>query len=119
MKSEEGRPIHRRAADGLKGLGEGFRRERAVRTHLIFSAASLIMLIWVRPALAWTLTVAVLLVLGLTVELINGAVEASLDRLHPRVDSEIGAAKDMASAAAFVINCAAVTAAIGALVSTL
>jgi diacylglycerol kinase (ATP) len=49
----------------------------------------------------------VLLVTGLAAELINDAVESLLDRLHPDNDPAIGAAKDMASAAAFVINAAA------------
>ena len=111
------RPIHHRAADSFRGLGEGVRREQSVRTHLLFSAVAIAALAWLGPALAWWLTVAVLLVLGLVVELFNGALEATLDRLHPNQDAEIGAAKDMASAAALVINCAAVIATAGAMLS--
>ena len=81
-----------------------------------FAAAALALL---KPALAWTLTVAVLLVLGLVIELINGALEVLLDRLHPDQDPEIGAAKDMASAAALIINGAAVVATAGAIFSEL
>lgn len=111
------RPIHHRATDSCRGLSEGVRRDRSVRTHLLFAAFAVAALIWLRPALAWSLTVAVLLVLGLVVELLNGALEVLLDRLHPDQDPEIGAAKDMASAAALVINGAAVIATAGALLS--
>ena len=68
-----------------------------MRTHFVLSALAIIGLAWVQPVLAWTLAVALLLVLGLAAELINGALEASLDRLQPGHDQEIGAAKDMHS----------------------
>ena len=84
---------------------------------MLFAAFALAALTWLQPELAWWLTVGVLLVLGLVVELLNGALEVLLDRLHPNQDSEIGAAKDMASAAALVINCAAVIATAGAMLS--
>jgi diacylglycerol kinase (ATP) len=119
VNESEGRPIHRRAADSLAGLRQGFRRDLAMRTHIILSLAAIAGLAWLRPALTWTLSVVVLLVLGLAAELFNGALEAALDRLHPGEDAEIGAAKDMASAAAMVINCAAVVATGGAILSEL
>ena len=109
------RPIHHRAADSCRGLSEGVRRDRSVRTHLLFAAFAAAALAWLKPPLAWTLTVAVLLALGLVVELLNGALEVLLDRLHPDQDAEIGAAKDMASAAALIINGAAVVSTAGAI----
>lgn len=42
---------------------------------------------------------------GVAFELSNSALEALADRLHPEHHVEIGRAKDMASAAAFVANC--------------
>ena len=119
MNDNGSRPIHQRAADSLRGLSEGVRRDRSVRTHLLFSIFAVATLVWLQPALAWSLAVAVLLVLGLVVELLNGALEVLLDRLHPAEDREIGAAKDLASAAAMVINCAAVVATAGAIFSEL
>jgi len=89
-----------------------------MRTHFVLSALAIIGLAWVQPVLAWTLAVALLLVLGLAAELINGALEASLDRLHPGHDPEIGAAKDMASAALLVINGAAAVVFAGAMLSS-
>ena len=113
------RPIYERAADSCRGLSEGVRRDRSVRTHLLFALFAVAALAWLKPAMAWSLAVAVLLVLGLVVELLNGALEVLLDRLHPDRDEEIGAAKDMASAAAMVINCAAILATAGAIYSAL
>jgi diacylglycerol kinase len=90
-----------------------------MRTHIILSLAAIAGLAWMRPALTWTLSVAMLLVLGLAAELFNGALEAALDRLHPGEDAEIGAAKDMASAALLVINVAALVVFVGAMLSTI
>jgi diacylglycerol kinase len=119
MKENGGRPIHRRAADGLRGLVQSIRRERAVRTQLLLSGAGIAVLAWLQPPLAWVLTFAVLVVLGFAAEALNGALEALLDRLHPEFDAEIGAAKDMASAAPLVIDCATVAAFVGAVLSRL
>lgn len=93
--------------DSLSGLREGWNRDRAIRTHGLFSVVAVIALFAARPALAWMLSIVILLVAGLAAELINGAIEVLLDRVHPDSDPAIGAAKDMSSAAAFVINAAA------------
>lgn len=100
--------MHDRARDGLAGLREGVRRETSVRTHLVLSGAAIVGLIVAGPDLPWVLALFVLIVLGLAVELLNGALEAALDRLHPNHDPLVGTAKDMGSAAALVINVAAV-----------
>lgn len=109
------RPLTRKIGDSLSGLKEGWRHDRAIPLHAICSAAALIVLFVARPPVAWVLAFVVLLVAGLAAELINDAVEKLLDRLHPDRDPAIGAAKDMTSAAAFVINAAAAGVFVGAL----
>ena len=52
----------------------------------------------------WALASLILVSFGLAIELIKGAIEALLDLLHPAADPSLGTAKDMSSAAAFVIN---------------
>jgi diacylglycerol kinase (ATP) len=93
--------------DSLSGLKKGWLHDRAIRSHALFSVVGLIALLVLRPPVAWVLGFVVLLVVGLATELINDALEKLLDRLHPDSDPAIGAAKDMASAAAFVVNAAA------------
>jgi diacylglycerol kinase (ATP) len=100
----------------LSGLAQGWRQDRAIRTQLLFFAIAAVALLIARPPVAWVLTTLALLVIGLAAELLNGAVETLLDRLHPDTDRAIGAAKDMASAAAFVINGAAAVVLVCALV---
>jgi diacylglycerol kinase (ATP) len=88
-------------------LAEGWRREKALRTHVTVSVAGLGVLAIADVDRSWWLTVFVLVIAGISAELVNGSIEAMLDRLHPEQHPEVGAAKDMASAAAFVINAAA------------
>jgi diacylglycerol kinase (ATP) len=56
-------------------------------------------------AIWWGLVVAVLAAAS-AMEIANAAFEALIDHLHPERHPHIGAAKDMASAAAFTCNCA-------------
>jgi len=90
--------------NSLSGLREGWIRDRAFRGHVLFSVAILIGLWIAQPALPWILACIVLLVTGMAAELINNSIEVLLDQLHPERHAAIGAAKDMASAAAFAIH---------------
>ena len=113
------RPIQARAASSLAGLAQGWRREAAIRTHVTLSVAGLAGLTAAQAQASWLITGAVLMVAGLSCELINAAVEALLDRLHPERDDAIGAAKDMCSAAAFLLNLAAAGAVAAGVISSL
>ena len=108
MRWKQGRPLTQRMVDGLRGIREGWKRDQAMRTHVLLSAIGIIVLVIVRPPTAWTLAVLILVMAGLAAELMNSALEAVLDQLHPDFDPTIGAAKEMASAAAAVINLSAV-----------
>jgi diacylglycerol kinase (ATP) len=68
------------------------------------ASAALIVLSAAGPALLWWALVGLALATGLALELVNGALEALADRLHPGIHPEIGVAKDMASGAALVVN---------------
>ena len=97
------------------GLRQGWNRERAIRCHLLSSLAGVALLILVDAPALGLLSFLFFLAPGLAAELINAAIEALLDTLHPAFHAEIGAAKDMGSAAAFILNAAAVAAFVCAL----
>ena len=96
-----------RARTSLRGLRLAWRRERSLREHiwLSLSALGLLAVIGAEPS-EW-LVVIVALGAALGLETMNAAVEALADKLHPTRDDQIGAAKDMASGAAFIANCVA------------
>jgi diacylglycerol kinase len=107
MSKSKQRPIIVRARDSVRGLGEAWRRERAVRTHLILSVVGLTTLSILGVQTVWLLSFVLLLVGSFAAELLNAALEAIIDLLHPAYHTEVGAAKDMSSAAAFVLNSSA------------
>ena len=118
MRRRQDRPLFQRMSDGLRGVAEGFKRDQALRTHAFLSLVGMAVLLVIGPALAWTLAVFVLVVAGFAAELVNSALEAALDKLHPDLDPMIGAAKEMASGAAAVINIAAVALFLGAIAAS-
>jgi diacylglycerol kinase (ATP) len=96
-------PISKTLRNSMRGLAAAARSERAVRQELLALAAA-------GPA-AWLVTdepwlrlvlVGVLLV-TLAVELLNTAVEKLCDHLSPEFSVQIGAVKDMCSAAVFCL----------------
>ncbi|WP_430911043.1 diacylglycerol kinase [Methylobacterium sp. sgz302541] len=84
-----------------RGLLHGARTERAVRLELVLLAFGLPLALllgsglWVRVALVASL------LLMLSAEFLNTAVEKLCDHLHPDHHAAIGTVKDLASAGAF------------------
>jgi diacylglycerol kinase (ATP) len=118
MREKQDRPLVQRMTDGLRGIREGWKRDRAMRTHVLLSTVGIAVLLAVGPPTAWMLALVVLIAAGLAAELFNSALEAALDKLHPDLDTEIGAAKEMASAAAAVINLSTVAVFLGAMLAS-
>lgn len=94
-----------RARFSMAGLREAWRRERSFRTQLAFVALGLALLAWRQPEAIWWAIVLLALAVGSAMELINASLEALADRVHPERHPQVGVAKDMASASAFVVNC--------------
>lgn len=103
----KGRPLHERLGFAVEGLRTGFRRERSFRTHVVAAIAAAALLVVLRPAPVWWGLVAVVVALVLSLELLNSAIEAVIDLLHPGLRPEIKAAKDMVAGAVLTISIAA------------
>ncbi len=109
------RPFRERLGFAIAGLRAAWVREASFRIHLGFTVAVLIL----RPAPVWWSLVAITVALVLTLELLNGAVEGVIDRLHPDHHPEIGIAKDMLAGAVLVAALAALGVAAAMVVDTL
>ncbi len=94
------------------GLAAAWRRERSFRTHLVFAGLAALALLILRPAPVWWALVAVVIALVLALELVNSAIEAVIDLLHPERHEEIRAAKDMVAGAVLLISLAALVVAL-------
>jgi undecaprenol kinase len=101
-------PFHKRLGFAIAGLVEGWRRERSFRTHLGFAAGAFVGLCVIRPAAVWWALVALVVAIILALELLNGALEALVDHLHPDQHPEIRVVKDMAAGAVLIVAAAAI-----------
>ena len=89
----------------MQGLRYAFRKEAAFRQEIALTAVLAPAAFWLgRTPLEVALLIGVCLIL-LIVELINSAIEATIDRLGDERHALAGAAKDLGSAAVFVCLC--------------
>jgi diacylglycerol kinase (ATP) len=107
------RPLHERMGFAWAGLRTALRTEASVRTEALALVLWLGVLCWLRPAPFWWALSILSMLLIIAVELLNSALEAAVDRLHPERHPAIGAAKDMAAGAVFLMVLAGLT--VGAL----
>jgi len=101
------RRLHERVGFALAGWRAGWRREASFRAQACIAGCALAVLLLLRPAPIWWALVAVTVALVLALELLNSAVEAVIDLLHPGIHAEIKAAKDMLAGAVLLISTAA------------
>jgi diacylglycerol kinase len=106
------RPFRARIGFALAGLRVAFTRENSFRTHCLFAAAALVALLVLHPAPLWWALVAVVIALVIALELVNSALEALIDLLHPGQHPEIKVIKDMIAGAVLVASLAALVVAL-------
>lgn len=112
------RPFAQRLGFALAGLAAGWRREHSLRTHVGFATLAAIALIILRPGPIWWALVAVVIAAVIALELLNSAIEASIDLLHPSIHPEVKAIKDMIAGAVLVISIAALVVALALLIES-
>jgi diacylglycerol kinase (ATP) len=112
MTAMKNRNFIERLGFARAGLATAWRRERSFRTHLLFAVLAVVALVVLRPAPIWWALFAVVIAVVLALELVNSAIEAIIDLLHPERHEEIRAAKDMVAGAVLVISLAALVVAL-------
>lgn len=101
------RPFAERVGFALEGWRTGWRRENSFRTQARTGALALVALIVLRPAPVWWALVLLVAALVMALELLNSAMEAVIDLLHPEIHPSIRVAKDMLAGAVLLMSCAA------------
>jgi diacylglycerol kinase (ATP) len=110
-------PFVQRVGFALTGLGEGWRRERSFRTQVAIAALVAAALAVLRPSAIWWALIGLVVAIVLAMELLNSALEALVDLLHPDSHPEVRILKDMAAASVLLVSCGAVAVAVGLIVS--
>ena len=109
----KGRPFRARMGFALAGIRAGWAREASFRSQARLAAAALLALLVLRPAPIWWALVALCCAIVLALELVNSAMEAVIDLLHPGIHPSIKAAKDLLAGAVLVASVAALAVAVG------
>ena len=108
----KGRPFRARMGFALAGIRAGWAREASFRSQARLAAAALLALLVLRPAPIWWALVALCCAIVLALELVNSAMEAVIDLLHPGIHPSIKAAKDLLAGAVLVASVAALAVAV-------
>jgi undecaprenol kinase len=112
------RPFRERMGFALEGIRTGWRREASFRAQTALAGVALLALIVLRPAPIWWGLVAVTCALVLALELLNSALEAVIDLLHPGIHPAVKVAKDMLAGAVLAISAAAVVVGVAMVAAT-
>jgi undecaprenol kinase len=106
----KGRPFRQRLGFALAGVAAAWRGEASFRSQVALAAGAAVITAALRPGLVWAAVVAVSIALVLALELVNSALEAILDHLHPDEASAVRRAKDMAAAGVLAASAGAAVA---------
>ncbi len=100
----KGQGFAQRLRFALGGLRVAWDGERSFRVQLLAAAGALGAVLWLRPPLIWAALVVIMIGLVLAAELVNTALEHTLDGLHAERAEFVRIAKDCAAAAVLVLS---------------
>ncbi|QVK24756.1 diacylglycerol kinase [Shewanella dokdonensis] len=90
-----------------------------MRRHLLAALLAILVFVWLQPAALWWALIVLCIALVWSAELINSALEALIDHLHPQLHPQIKHVKDMLAAMVLVFSLAALIVGLLAMYSTL
>lgn len=88
------------------GITATYHREKSLKVHAAAVVFITVFCVWQRPEPIWCAVFFGVAGLVICLELLNSAVEAVIDRLHPEIHPEIGYAKDVLAGAVLVASLA-------------
>ena len=98
----------KRLSYSLQGIQSAWRQEASFRSQALMALAVGALLIILRPPALWCALLVMNCGLVLAAELINTALEQTLDHLHPEIHPAIKVAKDCAAGAVLIFSLSAV-----------
>lgn len=101
------RTFWHRLGFAVAGIVVVWRRERSFRTQVGAAIIAIVLTIVLRPGLLWAAAVTLSVGLVLALELLNSALEAMIDHVHPEIAPAIKIAKDAAAGAVLVASISA------------
>ncbi|MBX3019119.1 MAG: diacylglycerol kinase [Bdellovibrionaceae bacterium] len=106
MSSAKGQNFGRRLGFAGRGVLAAFRREASLKVHAAAVVFLIVFCVWDQTPAPWIAVFTLAAALVISLELLNSAVEAMIDRLHPEHHPEIGFAKDALAGAVLIASLA-------------
>lgn len=97
-----------RLGNALKGLRHAVNSERSLRTHLLAAVTVMVAAMLIRPGALWLALLGVVVAMVIACELLNTALEAALDGLHPDRADFVRISKDCAASSVLILSMASV-----------
>lgn len=97
-------PFYMRFRFALKGIQFALETEASFRTQAAFAVGASLSLVLLRPKPVWWALIAMTISAVFAAELLNTALEAVVDRLHPDQHIMIARAKDCAAGAVLILS---------------
>ncbi|MBC7466175.1 MAG: diacylglycerol kinase [Bdellovibrio sp.] len=108
MNLNKNLPFLSRLRFAINGINAAFKKESSLRLQGLATLILFIFCLVVHPPIFWCALFIAMVALVLTLEMINSAVEALLDRLHPERHESIGFVKDVLAGATLIASIASV-----------
>ena len=109
----KGHPFTARLGYAMAGLRAAWRSEKSLRTHAVATVLIVMLLVLTRAPALWWAVMALTIGAVVASELLNTALEALADHLHPQQHPAIGLSKDVAAGAVLVSSVAALVVGMG------
>lgn len=103
----------------LSGFSYAVRQEHNMRRHIVVALITLAVFAWLQPSPIWWALIILCIALVLAAELVNSAVEALIDHIHPQRHEQIKNIKDMLAAMVLVLSIGSAIVGVLAIYSTL
>ncbi|MBI4806326.1 MAG: diacylglycerol kinase [Desulfovibrio sp.] len=110
--------IIRRVLFACQGIVQAWRYEASFRTHCLATLFVVLVLIWKQPEPLWWAILLFTCAAVLAAELLNTALEHTLDHLSPQEHPAVGIAKDCAAGAVLILSVGALAVFIAFLAET-
>lgn len=104
---KKNQPFYKRLGFAMHGIHAALQHEASFRTQCCATALVVLVLVWRQPAPLWWALLLVNCGMVLAAELLNSALEATLDLLHPEAHPAVKLAKDCGAAAVLVLSATA------------
>ncbi len=101
---KKNQPFYKRLGFAMHGIRAAVRNEASFRTQCCATFLILLVLVWRHPAPLWWGLLLTNCGMVLAAELLNSALEAALDLLHPSPHPAVKLAKDCGAGAVLVLS---------------